>query len=90
MGGSREKPYENAHAPVHIITGSAGNREEHAAFNHHLASWVANHALDYGYMRLTFKDRRHILLEQTSDDKGGVVIDTIDITKSSDKPRWLL
>lgn len=90
-GGSNDHPYVNPHAPVHITTGSAGNRENHPPFNPHLKSWVAAHYYDYGYTRLTFKDNgNQILLEQTSDDKGGVVIDKVEIIKTTDKPSWLL
>lgn len=39
--GSYEKPYENAKAPVHIITGSAGCKEEHAKFVKDAPEWSA-------------------------------------------------
>lgn len=39
--GSYEKPYENAKAPVHIITGSAGCKEEHAKFTKDAPEWSA-------------------------------------------------
>lgn len=89
MGGSRSQPYDNPHGPIHITTGSAGNREKHPPFSNHLQSWVAKHAYDYGYTRLTFKDRNHIVLEQTSDDQGGKVLDSIDIIKTPVQPVWM-
>ena len=91
-GGSQgTAPYTNAHAPVHITTGSAGNRENHPPFNPHLKSWVAEHHYDYGFTRLSFKDGGdRILLEQTSDDKNGTVVDHVDIIKTTVLPHWLL
>lgn len=90
MGGAdSHNPYDGPHAPVHITTGSAGNREKHPSFNKHLKSWVAAHHTDYGYTRLTFKDKHHVVLEQTSDDQGGKVLDKVDIIKHGDKPFWI-
>lgn len=39
--GSYEKPYDNAKAPIHIITGSAGCKEEHAKFIKDAPEWSA-------------------------------------------------
>lgn len=39
--GSYNKPYVNANAPVHIITGSAGCKEEHAKFVKNPPEWSA-------------------------------------------------
>lgn len=39
--GSLEKPYHNAKAPVHIITGSAGCKEHHANFTKDPPEWSA-------------------------------------------------
>lgn len=39
--GSFEEPYRNAKAPVHIITGSAGCKEEHAKFVKDAPEWSA-------------------------------------------------
>lgn len=55
----------------------------------YLQSWVAAHHYDYGFSRLTFKDRTHLFIEQTSDDQGGKVMDKIDIIKQHDKPHWM-
>lgn len=40
--------------------------------------------------RMTFKKNHLIHIEQISDDKGGVVIDQIDILKHDAQPRWLI
>jgi hypothetical protein len=72
MGGpNKTNPYDNPHAPVHIVTGSAGNRENHPPFNPKILTkdWVAAHYYDYGFTRLVFKYSHHIHLEQVSDDK---------------------
>lgn len=42
--GSYEKPYVNAEAPIHIITGSAGCKEEHAKFVENPPKWSAFHS----------------------------------------------
>ena len=81
--------YVDAQAPIHIITGSAGNRQHHSTFSPNLKSWVAHHQLDYGYTRLVFRYTHHIQLQQVSDDRDGAVIDQIDIVKHADKPAWL-
>lgn len=39
--GSKEEPYKNARAPIHIITGSAGCKEDHAKFVKDQPSWSA-------------------------------------------------
>ncbi|KAI2803400.1 Acid phosphatase type 7 [Blomia tropicalis] len=89
MSGSKEAPYTDPKGPVHIVTGSAGNREIHSHFFPHPKSFVMDHHLDYGYTRLTFVDTHHIRLEQTSDDKHNVVIDKFDIIKKANNPQWL-
>jgi len=88
-GTKSTNPYENPTGPIHIITGSAGNKQEHPKFNPDLKSWVAHHNLDYGYTKLIFKDKTHVVLEQTSDDKGGAIVDHIDIIKHNEKPMWM-
>lgn len=67
-GDNPENPYDHPKGPIHITTGSAGNKERHPSFNT-LEDWVAEHFYDYGYTRLTFKDKYHIELEQISDDQ---------------------
>lgn len=39
--GSFEEPYRNARAPIHIITGSAGCKEDHAKFKKDQPAWSA-------------------------------------------------
>lgn len=86
-----ESPYDEPKGPVHITTGSAGNREFHPPLHpfFRFQSFAAAHYYDFGYTRLKFISRLKIAVEQTSTDKGGIVIDRIEITKSTEKPAWI-
>ncbi|TKS86515.1 Acid phosphatase type 7 [Collichthys lucidus] len=75
--GSKEQPYVNPKAPVHIITGSAGCRERTDRFNPNPKDWSAFRSTDYGYTRMQLVNATHIYLEQISDDQYGKVIDSI-------------
>nr|KAG5686888.1 hypothetical protein BaRGS_012436 [Batillaria attramentaria] len=46
--GSTEKPYTNPRAPVHIITGSAGDQEGQTKFIPRPSDWSAFRTDDYG------------------------------------------
>lgn len=48
--GSLEEPYRNAKAPIHIITGSAGCKEEHAKFIKDPPKWSAFRTLVIFYI----------------------------------------
>ncbi|TMS21777.1 Acid phosphatase type 7 [Larimichthys crocea] len=67
--GSKEQPYVNPKAPVHIITGSAGCRERTDRFNPNPKDWSAFRSTDYGYTRMQLVNATHIYLEQVSDDQ---------------------
>uniref|UniRef100_A0A3P8UJ37 Purple acid phosphatase n=1 Tax=Cynoglossus semilaevis TaxID=244447 RepID=A0A3P8UJ37_CYNSE len=79
--GSKEQPYQNPKAPVHIITGSAGCREKTDLFNPNPRDWSAFRSTDYGYTRMQVVNTSHIYLEQVSDDQYGNVIDSIWVVK---------
>ncbi|KAM7375711.1 hypothetical protein PAMP_005493 [Pampus punctatissimus] len=79
--GSKEQPYVNPKAPVHIITGSAGCREKHDSFNPNPKDWTAFRSSDYGYTRMQVVNATHVYLEQVSDDQYGKVIDSIWVVK---------
>ncbi|XP_020775077.1 acid phosphatase type 7 [Boleophthalmus pectinirostris] len=88
--GSREQPYVNPKAPVHIITGSAGCRERTDKFNPNPKQWSAFRSTDYGYTRMQVVNGSHLYLEQVSDDHNGKVIDTIWLVKEKHGPSaWL-
>ncbi|BFZ07401.1 hypothetical protein BsWGS_10440 [Bradybaena similaris] len=86
MNGSYEHPYTDPGAPVHIITGSAGCRENVSGFLKKPASWSAFHSMDYGYTRLYVLNKTHMHLEQVSDVQDGKVIDEFTIIKTSHGP----
>lgn len=79
--GSKEQPYVNPKAPVHIITGSAGCRERTDKFNPNPKDWSAFRSTDYGYTRMHLVNTTHLYLEQVSDDQHGKVIDSIWLVK---------
>ncbi|XP_069500332.1 acid phosphatase type 7 isoform X3 [Ambystoma mexicanum] len=69
FNGSTEAPYVNPRAPVHIITGSAGCREELDPFVPEPRNWSAVRIKDYGYTRMQVINRTHLHLQQISDDQ---------------------
>ncbi|KAL9953577.1 hypothetical protein ACROYT_G041018 [Oculina patagonica] len=88
--GSREEPYTNPCAPVHITSGSAGCNEDHDPFHKDYYPWTAYRAVDYGYSRMTIHNKTHLYLEQVSVDLGGEVIDKVMIIKDQHGPEaWI-
>jgi hypothetical protein len=79
--GSNTDPYKNPKAVVHITTGSAGCKEDHAEFKKEMPPWSAFRSNDYGYSRLHVNNKTHLHWEQVSDDKGGLVIDSFFLTR---------
>lgn len=84
--GSKEKPYTNPRAPVHITTGSAGCKYCHDKFKRDYGPWTAFRTLDYGYTRVQVFNSSHLSLEQVSIDKDYQVIDRIWIIKDKHGP----
>ncbi|RMZ98494.1 iron zinc purple acid phosphatase [Brachionus plicatilis] len=78
--GSYEKPYTNPKAPIHIVTGSAGCKENHNPFGPQ-KDFCAFRANDYGYTRMQAFNNTHLYFEQVSDDKNGKIIDNFWIIK---------
>jgi len=66
-------PYTNPTAPVHIITGSAGNRENLDSFGPALGPWSAFRSSTYGYGRMKVFNSTHIHFEQILADKGTIL-----------------
>lgn len=79
--GSRDEPYTNPGAPVHIITGSAGCKEGREPFIKNIAEWSAFHSQDYGYTQMLVHNHTHIQFKQISVDKAGEVIDDFFVIK---------
>ncbi|XP_017963624.1 acid phosphatase type 7 isoform X2 [Drosophila navojoa] len=84
--GSLAEPYVNPGAPVHIISGAAGNHEGREPFFKQMPPWSAFHSQDFGYLRLKAHNASHLYFEQVSDDKGGVVIDSFWVIKDRHGP----
>ncbi|XP_068729313.1 acid phosphatase type 7-like [Montipora capricornis] len=88
--GSKEEPYTNPCAPVHVTTGSAGCQEDHDPFVKDYPPWTAYRSEDYGYTRMTINNGTHLYLEQVSVDLGGSVIDKVWIIKDVHGPEaWV-
>ncbi|XP_026849908.1 acid phosphatase type 7 isoform X4 [Drosophila persimilis] len=81
--GSVQQPYTNPKAPIHIITGSAGCKEEREPFSNDLPAWNAFHSNDYGYTRLKAHNGTHLHFEQVSDDKDGDIVDSFWVIKDN-------
>ncbi|EDV46121.1 uncharacterized protein Dere_GG18893, isoform A [Drosophila erecta] len=79
--GSAEAPYTNPKAPIQIITGSAGCKEEREPFSKDLPSWNAYNSNDYGYTRLKAHNGTHLHFEQVSDDQDGAIVDSFWVIK---------
>lgn len=86
LNGSREEPYRNPGAPVHIITGSAGCKENTDKFVPNPRPWSAFRSSDYGYSRLQIFNSTHLYIEQVSDDLNGQVIDRMWLIKDAHVP----
>ncbi|CAF0889652.1 unnamed protein product [Brachionus calyciflorus] len=78
--GSTEFPYTNPGAPIHIVTGSAGCKENHDDFGS-LRDYCAFRANDYGYTRMQAFNNTHLYFEQVSDEQDGKVIDNFWVIK---------
>ncbi|XP_070496503.1 acid phosphatase type 7 [Chironomus tepperi] len=81
--GSKEEPYRNPGAPVHIVTGSAGCKEGREPFPDFIPEWSAFHSQDYGYTQMYVHNHSHIQFKQISMDKAGAVVDEFYIIKDS-------
>jgi hypothetical protein len=80
-----ESPYDNARAPIHIVSGSAGCGENLDTFGPPLGDWSAIRVSEYGYGHLTVHNSSHMHWEQLRVDNYEVV-DSIWITKSEPFP----
>lgn len=84
--GSRQAPYTNPGAPVHLVTGSAGCKEGREPFIHKIPAWSAFHSQDYGFTRMIAYNETHLHFEQISVDKLGAPIDDFWIIKDAHAP----
>lgn len=84
--GSKEAPFTNPGATVHITSGSAGCREGHDPFGKTGGPWSVFRSQDYGYLRMKVYNNTHVYMEQVSDDKDGAVIDRVMVIKETHGP----
>ncbi|KAL8592603.1 hypothetical protein ACOMHN_026533 [Nucella lapillus] len=80
--GSYEKPYTNPQGPVHVITGSGGDREGQTPFHKKLTDFSAFRTDDYGWTIMDVMNKTHLSLQEVSINKGGEIIDKIWLIKS--------
>ncbi|XP_075545962.1 acid phosphatase type 7-like [Dermacentor variabilis] len=83
--GTSTDPYVNPRAPVHVVTGAAGNSEFLSPFVPDPKPWSAMRISDYGFTKLHLINRTHIQLQQISTREKPRVVDAVHIVK--DKPR---
>ncbi|KAJ8719863.1 hypothetical protein PYW08_012038 [Mythimna loreyi] len=84
--GSKDFPYVNPGAPVHIVTGSAGCQEATDPFKNNPEAWSAFRSSDYGYTRFVAHNHTHLYMEQVDVDLKGQVIDSFWLVKDQHKP----
>eukprot|EP00474_Spongospora_subterranea_P002591 CRZ03049.1 hypothetical protein [Spongospora subterranea] len=70
-----DDPYRNPMGPVHVVTGSAGCKEDHDGFVFPQPSWSAVRFADYGFSLMRVHNDSHLEWEQFSIDRGGIVAD---------------
>lgn len=78
--GGASRPYHNARAPVHVISGSAGCQERLDPFEGQPARGSARRISEYGYTRVR-ATRCRLEFQQVSDDCAGTVVDSFELTK---------
>ncbi|XP_063624901.1 acid phosphatase type 7-like [Cydia splendana] len=79
--GSLAAPYTDPRAPVHIVTGSAGNHGGQDPFTGTHPPWSAFRTDDFGYTRMVVHNHSHIYIEQTSVERNGDVVDSFWLVK---------
>ncbi|RWS17160.1 Iron/zinc purple acid phosphatase-like protein [Dinothrombium tinctorium] len=71
--GSTDTPYINPKAPVHIISGNAGNNENLSEFDDFQPKWSAKRILDFGFVQMTVLSKKEILIQQVSATTENVI-----------------
>jgi len=92
-GGNASNPqvYVDPQAPVYIVEGCAGDREDHEPFTRAQPAYSAFRSNTYGYSRMTVYNASHLLWEQVQTDSGqprttGTVIDAMLLVQSKHAP----
>ncbi|KAL3319013.1 hypothetical protein Ciccas_002336, partial [Cichlidogyrus casuarinus] len=65
-GTTSKNPYENARAPIHIVTGSGGCPEDTDPFMREPYDYSAFRSDDYGYSELDMVNSTHLIFRQFS------------------------
>ena len=63
--GTRDNPYFDPPAPVHVVTGSAGCQEKTDTFIANPGPWSAFRSSNYGFSRMQIFNATHLYFEQT-------------------------
>lgn len=92
-GGTAANPqvYINSGAPVYIVEGCAGDKENHEPFTRAQPVYSAFRSNTYGYSRMTVYNATHMLWEQVQTDNGqpkttGTVIDAMLLVQNNHGP----
>ena len=92
-GGTAANPqtYVDAKAPVYIVEGCAGDKENHEPFTRAQPAYSAFRSNTYGYSRMTVYNATHMLWEQVQTDSGqpkttGTVIDAMLLVQHNHGP----
>ena len=90
-GSSSPEVIVDAAAPVYIVEGSAGDKENHEPFTRAQPAYSAFRSNTYGYSRMTVYNSTHMLWEQVQTDNGqpkttGSVIDAMLLVQHNHGP----
>jgi hypothetical protein len=92
-GGTAANPqvYVDSKAPVYIVEGCAGDKENHEPFTRAQPAYSAFRSNTYGYSRMTVYNATHMLWEQVQTDNGqpkttGSVIDAMLLVQHNHGP----
>lgn len=81
----------NPKAPIYIVQGAAGNREDHEPFTRPQPKYSAFRSNTYSYSRMTFYNATHLLFETVETDNEdpkatGTVIDSMLLVQTQHGP----
>lgn len=78
--------YRNPKAPVHIVSGAAGNDEKLKKFPSYQPPWSAVRMAEYGFCKLRLLNRTHLNLEYITTSQAPEVVDHLTIEKDDPYP----
>lgn len=77
-----ENPYENARAPVYVVSGNPSNAESTSVFEYPPQPWSAWRSYAFGYAHLDVVNRTSVHVDIVSTQLGGQVVDEFWLTKN--------